>query len=163
VRHGWRAALAFPAALCIAALASETATAAETHVIVGTHQVAWTYNNKKSTPTVPLVVDDINVGDTIEIRIAVGPIPHGFVTIKQIAAAAPSEDRSLVLACGEETSTKPNAVLREISCSGPSKLGVRFTGSMRLEVLESFRSNVDFWCIVHHGGMAGVLKRKNGT
>jgi hypothetical protein len=138
-----------------AVIAPSIILAADTHVIVGTQQVTWTYGGKKSTPSSPLVVDDLKVGDIVEIQIPQGPIPHGFVTI-----ANGAESRDLVLACGDSKTSKPNAVLQEIKCGPASKFGVRMTGSMQLQVLNTFQSETDFWCIVHHQAMAGVLKLK---
>jgi hypothetical protein len=130
--------------------------AAETHVI-GTQGTAWTYKDKKSTPAVPLPIDVLKIGDIVEVKIA-GPIPHGIVTIKRSNGAPPVEDKSPVLACGEDKTAKPNAVLREIDCGAASKFGVTFTGSLQLEVMDTFKDPVDFYCVIHKAGMAGVLK-----
>jgi hypothetical protein len=138
-----------------AVIAPSIILAADTHVIVGTQQVTWTYNGKKSTPSSPLVVDDLKVGDIVEIQIPQGPIPHGFVTTSNGA-----ESRNLVLACGDNKTSKPNAVLQEINCGPASKFGVRMTGSMQLQVLDTFQSETDFWCVVHLQAMSGVLKLK---
>jgi hypothetical protein len=54
-------------------------------------------------------------------------------------------------------------VLRELDCGGQSKFGVKFTGSMRLEVLNTFKDEVNFWCVVHHAAMAGTLTLKAGS
>ena len=134
------------------------AVAADTFVI-GTQGIAWTYKEKKSTPAIPLVVDELKKGDVVEVKIT-GAIPHGIVTIKRSGGAAPVEDKSFVLACGEDKSAKPNAVLREIECGAASKFGVAYTGSMRLEVMDTFKDPVDFYCVVHFAGMAGTLKLK---
>jgi hypothetical protein len=40
---------------------------------------------------------------------------------------------------------------------------VKFTGSMRLEVLNTFKDDVYFWCVVHRAAMAGTLKLKAGS
>jgi hypothetical protein len=101
------------------------------------------------------VIDDLKVGDIVEIQIPQGPIPHGFVTISNGA-----ESRNLVLACGDNPTSKPNAVLQEINCGPASKFGVRMTGNMDLQVLGTFQGETDFWCVVHHQGMPGVLKLK---
>jgi len=134
--------------------------AADTHVIVGTQQVNWTYNSKASTPSQPLVVDDLKVGDTIDIQIPAGPIPHGFITITKAGSVPATETKDLVLACGETATSKPNAVLQEVNCGAASQFGVRFKGSMQLQVMPNFKGDVNFWCIVHHAGMAGVLRLK---
>jgi hypothetical protein len=139
------------------------AAAADTHTIKATSQITWTYNDQASKRDgTPLVVDDLKVGDVVEIQIDPGPISHGFVTIKMIANLPPSENetKDLVLACGENKNAKPNAVLQELDCGAGSKFGVRFTGSMRLEVLDTFKAETNFWCVVHHFGMTGTLKLK---
>jgi hypothetical protein len=138
---------------------SGTSLAADTHVIVGTQQITWTYQGQKSTPTKPLIVDDLKKGDIVEIKIDPGPIPHGFITVKKTGNAPPVETKDLVWACGQG-SQPPNAVLREMDCGGASKIGVQFKGSMRLEVLDTFKDDTDFWCVVHHARMAGTLKLK---
>jgi hypothetical protein len=131
--------------------------AADTHVI-GVQGFAWTYKDKKSTSSTPLAVDDLKVGDIVEVQVAGGPVTHGFVTIKRSADAPPVVDKSPVLACGEDKSSKPNAVLRETDCGATSKFGVIFTGSLRLEVMDTFKDPVDFYCVIHKAGMPGVLK-----
>lgn len=131
--------------------------AADTHVI-GVQGIAWTYKDKKSTSATPLAVDDLKVGDIVEIQIPAGPIHHGFVTIKHETPppAPPVVNNAPVQACGE---SKENAALRELDCSGaPSKFGVAFTGSLRLEVTDKFKDPVDFYCVIHKAGMPGVLK-----
>jgi hypothetical protein len=139
-----------------AVTSSRTGFAADTHVI-GTQGVAWTYKDKKSTPTTPLAVDDLKIGDIVEVHVA-GPIPHGFITIKQNGGGPPVEDKSPVLACGEDNAAKPNAVLRELDCGATSIFGVAFTGSLRLEVMNTFKDPVDFYCVIHKAGMPGLLK-----
>jgi len=142
--------------LAAAIASSGGAVAAETHVI-GVQGIAWTYKDKKSTPTTPLAADDLKIGDIIEFSIS-GGIPHGVVTIKRPAGAPPVEDKSFVLACGEDAKDKPNAVLRETECGAASKFGVVITGSMKMEVLSTFKDPVDFFCVVHRNGMAGQFK-----
>jgi hypothetical protein len=137
--------------------------AADTHTIKATQQLTWTYNGQASKRDgTPLVVSDLKVGDVVEIQIDPGPIPHGFVTIKAITNLPPTENetKDLILACGENKNAKPNAVLQELDCGAGTKFGVRFTGSMRLEVLDTFKTDVHFWCVVHHFGMTGTLKLK---
>jgi hypothetical protein len=150
-------------ALGLAIGLASTSFAADTHVIVGTPQVTWTYNGQKSTLRKPLMVDDLKVGDIIEIQIPAAAIPHGFITVKKDANQPPMETKDLVVACGEDKSSKPNAVLRELDCGGASKFGVKFTGSMRLEVLPAFKGETNFWCVVHHAAMAGTLKLKGAN
>jgi hypothetical protein len=139
-------------------ICASAAFAADTHVI-GVQGIAWTYKDKKSTSSAPLAVDDLKIGDVVEVQIPAGPVHHGFVTTKQTGGGPPVEDKSAVLACGENTTAKPNAVLRELDCSGAtSKFGVAFTGSLRLEVMNTFKDPVNFYCVVHKAGMPGVLK-----
>jgi hypothetical protein len=144
------ASVAFGATLLSASLG----VAADTHVI-GVQGIAWTYKDRKSTPAMPVAVDDLRVGDIVEVQIGGGPVHHGFVTIK---GTPPVEDKSPVLACGENSATKPNAALREIDCGAASNFGVQFTGKLRLEVMSMFKDPVDFYCVVHHAAMPGTLK-----
>ena len=123
-------------------------------------KIAWSYNGKESTTNTPIVVDDLKVGDIIEVQVP-GPFPHGFITIKKNADGQWTEIKDPVLTCGENAGSKPNAVLREIDCGAASQFGVSFKGSMRLEVLTTFSSDTDFWCWVHKRAMAGTLKLKN--
>jgi hypothetical protein len=132
--------------------------AADTHVI-GVEGFAWTYKGVKSTASTPLAVDDLKIGDVVEVQIPAGPVHHGFITIKQTGGGPPVEDKSPVLACGEDKTAKPNAVLRELDCSGAaSKFGVAFTGSLRLEVMNTFKDPANFYCVIHKTAMPGVLK-----
>jgi hypothetical protein len=148
-----------PTVLCLTLSAivapSSTGFAADTHVIVATQQLTWTHNGKTSTPDAPLVVDDLKVGDIIDISIPEGRVHHGFVTTSNGA-----ESRGLVLACGDDKKSKPNAVLQEINCGPASKFGVMFTGDMQLNVLDTFKDETDFWCVVHTDAMTGALKLK---
>jgi hypothetical protein len=146
--------------LCALTTHPEASLAADIHVIVGTQQLTWTYNGNKSTQNVALVVDDLDIGYIVEIQVPEGPIPHGFITITKNADEPAVESKELVLACGEEKSTKPNAVLEETNCGTASKFGVRFTGSMQLVVLDTFKDETDFWCVFHHALMQGELKLK---
>jgi hypothetical protein len=134
--------------------------AADMHVIgIGDDDFSWTYKDKVSAPNNPLAVDDLKIGDTVEVRIPEDR-SHGFVTIKRSAGPPPTAavDKSPVLACGENASSKPNAVLRELDCGATSKFGIAFTGSLRLEVMNTFKDPVDFYCVIHKNGMPGVLK-----
>lgn len=129
--------------------------AADTHVIK-TDGFAWTYKDKRSTPAVPVAIDDLKVGDTVEVQIADDGIDHGFVTIKRAAGTAPQPDPTRVQACGE---SKPDAVLREIDCgTAGSQFAHKFIGTMRLEILSTFKDPVDFYCTEHKAGMPGTLK-----
>jgi hypothetical protein len=132
--------------------------AATTHVIVGTQDITWAYNGNESALGKPLVVDDLKVGDIVEIQIPAGDIPHGFVTTTKNAGGNIVVTRDPVLACGEVPSAKPKAVLREIACGSASQFGIQYTGSMDLEVLSSFSGEVPFYCVVHRSGMPGILK-----
>jgi hypothetical protein len=148
---------------CLAvAWAPNLSFAADTHVITAASAVqrVWTYTlngTTKSTsspnPSTPVVIDDLAVGDILDIEIPQGN--HGFVTTKNGA-----EDKEFVWACGEDKTTKPNAVLQEINCTGNSKFGLPITGGMQLIVLPTFMDETDFWCVLHKGMMIGVLKLK---
>ena len=121
---------------------------ADTRVIKAMRPVAWTSNGQSSSHDgTPLIVGDLKVGDVIDVQIS-GPNPHGFVTIKQLTDNADNEARDLVLACGEDKATKPNAVLREIECGAASQFGI----------LDTFKNDVNFWCVIHLSGMTGTLK-----
>lgn len=149
-------------ALAASVTFSGAGVAADTHVIKSTSSLTWTYNGKSSkTDGTPLVVDDLKVGDIIDVQVDAG-IPHGLITIKKVADLPPleNETRDLVVACNEQASSKPNAVLAEIDCGPTSKFGVKYTGSMKLEVLKTFRSDTNFWCVIHHFRMSGILKLK---
>ncbi|MER8499373.1 hypothetical protein [Mesorhizobium sp. M1142] len=145
----------FGLALSAIVVAGGASFAADTHA-VATKRVAWSYNGQASTPTAPLIVDDLKIGDIVEIQID-GPIPHGFVTIKTTDGSS-TEAKDLVWACGQDKG--PNAVLRETDCGAASQFGVQFKGKMRLEVLDTFKDPVDFWCVIHLAGMRGTLKLK---
>jgi hypothetical protein len=134
------------------------AAAADTRVIKAV-SLSWTSNGQSSDDGTPLIVDGLNVGDVIDIQIGPG-ISHGFITIKQLADVPDNEIKDPVLACGEDKAAKPNAVLRETECGISSNFGIAFRGSMKLEVLDTFKSDVNFWCVVHQFGMTGTLKRK---
>lgn len=132
--------------------------AAETQVVVGSQKaVAWTFKGKDSTARAPVVIDGLKAGDIVEIQVPAGPIPHGFAALKK-AGNSSTETKDAILACGEDAKSKPNAVLRETDCSGASKVGVTFKGSLKLEVLDTFKDDLDFWCVVHRAAMPGVIK-----
>jgi hypothetical protein len=136
---------------------------ADTHVIIGTQQRTWTYNGHTSVinPPTPLIVDDLKPGDIIELQVP-GSIPHGFIPIKTQSGQSPVQTTEAVLACGDPENAKPNAVLRELDCGPTSKIGIRLNNGakLRLEVLDKFSDEVDFWCVVHLGQMLGSLKLK---
>ncbi|SRR6266568_6884126 len=135
---------------------------AETRVITAMRPVAWASNGQSSDEDTgtPLIVGDLNIGDVIDVQIS-GGNPHGFVTVKQLVKPpADNEARELVLACGEDKTKKPNAVLREIECGPASHFGEEFKGSMKLEILDTFKDDVNFWCVIHLSGMTGTLKLK---
>lgn len=145
-------------AICAACGVAVGSFAAETQVIVGSQQtVAWTSKGKSSTARAPIVADGLKVGDIVEIQIPAGPIPHGFAAIKK-AGNSSTETKDPILACGEDPKSKPNAVLRETDCSGASKVGVTFKGSLKLEVMDTFKDDLNFWCVVHRAAMPGVIK-----
>lgn len=148
---------------CIAAVISARGAAAGTHVIVGTQQRTWTYAGQTSSisPPKPLIVDDLGAGDIIEIQVP-GSIPHGFIPIKTENGQRPTETKDPVLMCGESASAKPNAVLQELDCGPISKVGARLNNgaTLRMQVLSTFKGEVDFWCVVHLNQMLGVLKIK---
>ena len=134
--------------------------AADTHVIVAHSNLTWTYNGKASTAAQPVMVDDLKIGDVVEIQVPTGSGPHGFITIKKATGAPTTEIKDPVLACGEAAGSKPQAVLREIECGAATKFGVVYTGSLKLEVLSTFKDSVDFYCRVHKAAMPGTLKLK---
>lgn len=142
----------------VAFLCASPGFAADTHVI-GIQGFAWTYKDKPpSTSTNPLIVDDLKIGDIVEVKIPPGLVKHGFVTIKRTAGQDSVVDTSPVLACGEDNAAKPNAVLRETACGQSSQFNMPFAGSMLLEVMNTFKDPVDFYCVKHLDGMPGTLK-----
>jgi hypothetical protein len=143
-----------PIALCWASLGF----AADTHVVVAHSNLTWSYNGKSSSSDSPILVDDLKIGDIVEVQVPSGP--HGFITIKRGAAGSIAEIKDPVIACGDPVNSKPNAVLRELDCGAASKFGVAFKGSLRLEVLSTFKDPVDFYCWVHKAAMPGTLKLK---
>jgi hypothetical protein len=143
---------------CAALVAGTTLGAAETHVVVAHLNSTWTYAGKTSSALEPLLVDDLTVGDIVEIQVPRGSGTHGFMTIKKASGGPTTEITDPVLTCGEPQSAKPNAVLREVECGGASKFNVAFTGSLKLKVLPTFKDPVDFYCNLHRGKMPGTLK-----
>lgn len=141
-------------ALCLAARTF----AADTHTIIAHPNLTWTYNGKASSAAQPVMVDDLATGDIVEVQVPGGF--HGFITIKKVPGSPTTEIKDPVLACGEAPSSKPNAVLREVDCGASTKFGVAYTGSLKLEVLPTFKAPVDFYCWVHKAAMPGTLKLK---
>jgi hypothetical protein len=139
-----------------------TGDAADTHVVVAQKNLTWIYSGQASTPQKPIMVDDLKIGDIVEIQVPVPSGKHGFITIKKTTGAA-TEIKDPVLACGEAAASKPNAVLKEIECGAATKFGVVYTGSLKLEVLPTFKDSVDFYCWVHKAAMPGTLKLKPTT
>jgi len=136
---------------------------AETRIVTTTPQFTWASSGKESkTDGTPLVVDNLQAGDIIDVQIGVG-VPHGLITIKQLADVNDNQTTEPVLACGEDRTKKPNAVLRETECGGKSNFGQNFTGSMKLEVLSTFTNDVNFWCTEHFFMMTGTLRLKPKT
>jgi len=145
-------------AICVACGVVAGSFAAETQVVLGSQQtVAWTSKGKSSTARAPLVLDGLKTGDIVEIQIPAGPIPHGFAAIKKSGNSS-TEVKDAVLTCGEDPKAKPNAVLRETECSGASKVGTTFKGSLKLEVLDTLKDDLNFWCVVHRAAMPGIIK-----
>jgi hypothetical protein len=148
--------------ICLAvASAPNLSFAADTHVITAASARVWTYTLNGTTksmsnpsPPTPVVVDDLAMGDILDIEITGGN--HGFVTTQNGVV-----DKEFVLACGEDGNTKPNAVLQQINCGATSpQFGLPFTGGMQLVVLPTFKNETDFFCVVHLGTMPGKLKLK---
>jgi hypothetical protein len=129
---------------------------AETRVIEATDDVTWKSNGQESASGTPLVVDRLAPGDVIEVAIE-GVVPHGFVTLNKDSSAS---DVSLVIACGEDEKAKPNAVIREVDCGPKSNFNKKYKGKMHLQMLDAFKADVPFWCVVHEGDMAGILRPK---
>jgi hypothetical protein len=137
----------------------QAARAQDTHTIT-VQGIAWKYNGKLSSAASPIMVDDLKIGDLVEITIP-GGIPHGFVTITR--KTPPPSDKFLdaVLACGETPASKPKAVLKEVCAAGAaSHFNKIFVGTLKLEVMNTFTTPVDFYCVQHKDGMPGILKLK---
>ena len=108
----------------------------------------------------PLLVE-VKKGDVIEFKIASGG--HGVMTLTGPGDKFPPPAPELVLACGEQADAKPNHVMREVECGASSLFGKRLTAPMKLEVVDKFQSDVNFWCIFHTGDMWGTFKLKADT
>ena len=165
MRKSWK----IPSLLCVwtctAVTFVSTNARADTHVIIGTQDITWESEGQSSTTKgVPLVVE-VKKGDTLEIQIPLGDIPHGFVTIEGRANENPAEAKGLVLVCGEDPQSKlaAMAVLRETGCTGkPSVFGDEkgFSGTLKLEIEDKFGADVNFWCVIHKKMMWGTIKLK---
>jgi hypothetical protein len=162
MRNSWTIYTSF----CVAiAWAPNSSLAADTHTITAKGgQKIWTYtlngtgpviskSDPNTNPPTPVKVDDLAVGDIIDIEIPQGN--HGFITTKNGV-----EDKDLVAICGEDPSTKTTAVLQEINCAAGEKFGQTIKGGLQMVVLKTFTGETDFWCWVHKGDMPGVLKLK---
>jgi hypothetical protein len=143
----------------ILALAGGSASA-DTRTIAATDQFTWTSDGQSSTTDGKPLVVSVKKGDVLTIQVSEGAGDHGFVTLSGPGDQNPNEDRSLVIACGEDpnAASKQNAVLREIGCSDkPSNFGQMFVGSFQLQVLDKFQADVNFWCVIHQFAMWGRL------
>lgn len=105
----------------------------------------------------PLPVNDVEKGDIIEFKING---THGVVTLDKPGNQTPSPKLDLVLACGEDPSSKPNAVLRETECGATSQFN-KVTTSVKFEVTDKFQGDVHFWCIIHKSEMWGTFKLRS--
>jgi hypothetical protein len=161
MRKLWKTPLVLCGWICTIISFTSTSASADTHVITATDNKTWNSEGQSSKTTgVPLVVE-VKKGDTLEIRIPAGRVTHGFVTIDKKADENPSEAVGLVLACDQLP--KPDAVLRETGCNGKqTNFGNEdgFTGTLKLEVLGNFKSDVNFWCVIHQAIMWGTIKLK---
>jgi hypothetical protein len=105
----------------------------------------------------PLPVE-VKKGDVIEFRLA--GLGHGIVTLNKPGSDPnAAENLQLVLACGEDPSSKPNHVLREVEC-GLSRFNAELIPSVKLQVTDNFQADVNFWCIIHLSDMWGTFKLK---
>jgi len=129
-------------------------------VIVAADPTIWQSGGQSSGGVQQPLVVQVKQGDTIQVQIPAGlQHPHGFVTLNKPGNQNPSKDLTLVLACGDDPKTKPNAVLQETCAPGTStNFNKAYVGSMTLQVLNTFQADVNFWCVVHLKGMWGVIK-----
>ena len=127
-------------------------------VTITTQGIAWQSNGQSSTiQGAPLTVA-VKKGDTIQVHVGSG---HGFVTINKPGNQHPAVDTSFVIACGEDSTSKPNAVLQETNCTAgvPSNFG-KGAGDMTFQVLNQFNADLNFWCVIHKSIMWGVITLK---
>lgn len=142
--------------------------AADKHVLVGSHKPGfkpiWEADGKQSDGRQHGLVIEVGKGDTVEIDMH-DNISHGFVTIggKGSDDPLPQEKKELVQTCGESA----EAVLKEVDCgvSTPSPknwFGNQdgFQGTVKLEVTNAFKDDVNFWCTIHTEKMWGTIKLK---
>ena len=117
----------------------ETAIATDNIKVEGTKDFTWTSDGKSSTTDGAPLILQVNKGDTIQINIPdLVDILHGFITIDKKGNESPAETKDFVLTCGENQQSKPNAVLREISCEIPERCICK-------DDLSSLFSSVMFW------------------
>jgi hypothetical protein len=165
MRNLWKTASVLCVGISTMISFANTSAGADTHVISATQDITWKSDGQESAGIgVPLGVE-VKKGDTIDIQIPKGDAPHGFVTIDKRGDAMPARAEGLVLACGENPTTKPDAVLKEIGCvtGTPSVFGKIFTSpssTLKLEVLDKFQADINFWCVVHKKQMWGMIKLK---
>jgi hypothetical protein len=155
--RNWSRCVIIPAALALAS----PAFAADTHAIVAHSNLTWVYNGQSSAQNKPLMVNDLNAGDIIDVQVPGGT--HGFIPIKKQAGSSPVETKDPIILCSDPAGSKPNAVLREINCAADTQVGKPYVGSLKLEVLPTFHDPVDFWCWVHKALMPGTLALKAAT
>ena len=153
-------ALAMCFSLSAGLMFSSNGLAAATHVITADQEKKiWHGDNGSSSKVdgTPLLLDNLKVGDIVEVVIKDG-LSHGFVAL----GGKPGDDSDLVQRCGETEQNKPKAVLREL-CDGnttTTQYAEPFVGTMRLQVLSTFKPDFKFWCIFHREVMQGVLRLK---
>jgi hypothetical protein len=147
------------AACCLASISTFSAQALGDNIPLENQGAKW---KSGGTAASPLIVQ-AQKGDVIEIKV-MGP--HAFVTLDKKGNESPSQKLDLVLACGEDQATKPNAALREMDCGSGGSIfkkqleDEQLTGPMRLEVTDKFQADVHFWCVVHQSGMWGTFRPK---
>lgn len=124
------------------------------NILIENEDAEWKLGGGKPANPLPF---EAKKADVIEFRVTG---PHGVVTLDKPGDQMPSPDLQLVLACGEDPSSKPNHVLREVECGSSSLFNKVLTAPMKLEVTDRFQSDVHFWCIIHKRGMWGTIKLK---
>jgi hypothetical protein len=141
--------------LISASVVSGALARADNLVITATSQRTWKSGSDHSgIDGTPLNVK-IKPGDTIEIQVPPGSGTHGFVTIDGKGTGNPKEITAPVISCGE--SDNNTAVLKEIECGTKSKFDVIFTGTLKLQVLQTFKGDLNFWCVQHTNVMWGTI------
>ena len=109
-----------------------------------------------SAPGVSPLNVNVKKGDVIEFKLAT--LGHGVVTLDKPGNQNPSAALQLVLACGEDPTTKPNHVLKELDCVVRSRFNAQLIASVKFEVTDKFSADVPFWCVVHLEDMWGTFK-----